>query len=112
MRYLVILLLAGCTKTPSDLMRERKPTEYVSAQAPRAVANCMARNQIHSGGMAPAITDLPSGGGVEVTFRDANYAITHLYVVVTATEKGSAVRIWNNVPYLRSTIEMGLMKGC
>jgi hypothetical protein len=106
-----VLALTGCVVTPADLQREQVPTNYASKQAPRAVANCMARNQVQSGGLAPAITEAPNGA-IEVTFRDQNYAITHLFVVITATEAGSGVRVWNNVPYLRQTIEDKMMKGC
>lgn len=71
----------------------------------------MARNQVHSGGLGPTITDAPDGS-VEVTFLDRNYAITQLHAVIAPAGTGSDIKMWTASPYLRGTIETGLLKGC
>jgi hypothetical protein len=108
---LLMLLLAGCS-TPGDLMKSKSANSYESRQAPRAVANCMARNQIQTGGIPPGIVDAP-GGSVEFTIADrSGYAITQFHAIISPTVAGSSIKAWTASPYLRGTIEAGLLKGC
>jgi hypothetical protein len=110
MSVMAVLLLAGCS-TPEQLMNAKEASSYTSDQAPKVVANCIARNQVQSGGLGPTITDGPHDT-VELTFLDRNYNITQVYVVIAAAASGSDIKMWTASPYLRQTIENGLMKGC
>lgn len=107
---IVAVLLAGCS-TPGDLMEAKNANTYQSKQAPRAVANCIVRNQIQTGGVVPAVVDAPSGA-VELTIPDSQYRITQFHAVITPVSGGSSIKAWTASPYLRQTIEDALLKDC
>jgi hypothetical protein len=112
MTMLVAALLVGCATTPADIKEARKGNRFESSQTPKAVANCLTRNHLHSGGNnAPLITESATGE-IEYALKDTQYGLMQFYVVITPSGAGSSVTIWTLSPYLRDTIEAGMMKGC
>lgn len=105
------LFAAGCVVTPADLKTSVKPNTYQSAQAPRDVAQCLGRNNVHAGGDLPVVIELERGA-LEVLFRDRNVAVTHVYALLSPAPSGTAVQMWTYLESLRNTIEPGLLKGC
>lgn len=104
------LALAGCS-TPGALMTRSSPNTYQSAQAPRAVTNCITRNQVHAGATVPIVTEAP-GGELEVAIRSAGSL--DVFLKIAARQGGSAITAYSlpQVNRTRAQIEGDLLRGC
>lgn len=113
MRYLIVLLLAGCyAHTPQRLMELREPNAFTSTQPPRAVVECMNRNHRESRSLGqPVATERPDGS-LDYAIKNPRNGLQEFYVVIKPTPGGSSMAVWTQSPYLRDTIEAGMLKGC
>jgi hypothetical protein len=107
-----IAALAGCVTTPAGMMESKKPNRFSSGQRPRAVVNCLTRNHLHSGGRISPIVIEAADGKLEYAIRGGQWNLLHLYAVITPTANGSEIDMYTLSPYLRDTIETGMLKGC
>jgi hypothetical protein len=110
------MVLAGCALNESALRQESPPLIYNSANPPRAVAECMARNmEAVLLGAHATVRPMQSPGGLEVIARggdDSIYALAE----VSANGKDTAASMWfSRILYLlRGPQETGMkfMLGC
>ena len=102
MRYLVVLLLAGCAMSPADLRQHGERVEFNSSGSPRTTAPCIARNADNykpGGGLAgpfPAnVRDGLKAGAYEVVAQHAGGGFGFVMVAdVEPREGGALVTTW------------------
>jgi hypothetical protein len=109
----VLLLLAGCAVlTPLDVRNQGVRSEFKSAKAPRAVANCIARNadDAKRGTLQATVREGHSGGAYDIhVFKPGiGYVLT---AEVLPAADGSAIATWF-MPHLGTNVSPELMRGC
>lgn len=100
MRYLLVLLLAGCASTPTEVMEQGPRTDFTSARAPRDAAECIERSasEIKWGivGVSKDARMRPAreAGSFEVLYTE--FGITIAVALIRPTASGTAISIWRN----------------
>lgn len=96
MRLLLILLLAGCSYSPKEVMEEGPKSVHQVQSAPELAARCIGRNVevklqalIQSADRA-----LDPGPGRELIFRLSNPPLFATIARVEPAGSGSAVTVW------------------
>ena len=110
------LVLAGCALNEGTLRQENSPLTYTSANPPRAVAECMARNmEVVLVRAHATIRPMESPGGLEVLARGPNDSLYAL-AEITANGKDTSASMWFSpiLHMLRGPQETGMkfMLGC
>jgi hypothetical protein len=111
MAGLAVLLLAGCY-TPGELVKSGTRWDYTSALAPKAAAECIARNGNERGSMIHAFArPMEEAGGFETVVRNYESAM----VVAQARPSGQGADVAAFITYNlfpKQGFMDALMAGC
>jgi hypothetical protein len=118
MRYLIVLLVAGCAsvQTPAEIERQGPRLDATSARSVREAAACVHRNAEEYrfgvggvGGGAPAtMREGRTPGTVEITMHNIAFAR------IEPRGAGSAITVWTSDLFLYGMAELpaAMVKGC
>lgn len=83
-----LVLLAGCSLTPKEVLDQGERTTFNSPQPPAAAARCLARNAENIAGHVTARERTEANGTVEVTVR-SNAETSSILAIATAAPAGT-----------------------
>lgn len=118
MRYLIVLVLCGCTLTPNEMRESAPRVDFESAYPALKAAQCLARNAEESR-PDPLVTlaaqwrESRSPGSYEVTIRPRE-GFLGVLADITPSASGSRVSIWYHPvqPGLWELVVQDMRKGC